>query len=298
MILNSTTDALEIVLDKVVTNQLNYTTYYAAYTPTAVTPSSSYGTTNNTSSVNLVPSPPSNTQYQLKYCSIFNNGNDDVGTKIRFNDNGSLRNLSYVFLRASESIQYTEESGWRVYNNAGYEKTVGYQKIPPAIRMPEWFGTPTGVALTLVSTNSYCIYLGRAERPLSSVRLQYNVSTQASTITWAELAIYRGVPTLQGSVTLTRAGFTDVSAVWNSTGLKTTTVTTSNIAIGDDLWAVFSNSAGIAAQVTAGSVDHLGAGFMQSITNTQPSTTVSFTPTRDSGSAMPWVAWQGVYQGT
>jgi hypothetical protein len=298
MILNSTTDTLEIVLDKTVTSQLNFTTYYAAYTAATVTPSSSHGATNNTASVNLVPAPPSNTQHQLKYCSIFNNGNQDVGTKIRFNDSGSFRNVSYVFLRASESIQYTEESGWRVYNSAGYEKTAGYQKLPPSIRMPEWFGTPTGVALTLISTNSYCIYLGRAERPFSSIRLQYNVSTQAASITWAELAVYKGTPTLQSAATLNRVGFTDVSGVWNSTGLKTTTVTTTDIAIGDDLWAVFSNSAGTATQVTAGSVDHLGAGFMQSITNTRPSTTSSFTATRDSGSAMPWVAWQGVYQGT
>ena len=303
MILDATTDSLEIVLDKVVTTQLNYTTYYTAYTSTTVTPTASYGITNDTSSVNLVPPPSVNQQYQLKYCAINNVGSQDVGTKIRFNDNGSYRNLLYVYLRVSESIQYSEEMGWRVYTVNGEEKTSGYNKLPSSIRVPESFGlTNATTAQAMTNGTAFCTYLGRAERPYSSVKVQYRTTTAlAATVAFAELGIYRGTPSPLTGSTMTRLGYTNISSSLTSVaGIKTSTVPiTGSIAMGDDLWAVFSNSgSSTVASLRAGLVDSGSAGWFQTSASCQPSTNATITGTINSTTPMFWIAWQGVYQGT
>lgn len=303
MILDATTDNLEIILDKAITtNQLSFSVFYNEYTSTSVTPSSNYGTTNSTTAVNLIAAPTSGRQRQLRYCSINNVDTADIGVKIRFNDNGSFRNVLYVYLRVNESIQYSEEMGWRVYDSSGGEKVNAYHRLPGAIRLPEGFGAAgTGTTLNLTNTNCHCVYLGTAERPYSSVRIQYNVTTLlGATISWAELAIYRGTPTINVNTTMTRLGFTDASGIWNSTGVKTTTVNVSGVAIGDDLWAVFAPSSNNATPMAlrAGVVDDLGSGFFQTVTNTRPSTNSSITGTINSTSAQIWLAWEGVYQGT
>lgn len=302
MVLTATTHSLEIVLDKTVTTQLNYAVYYNDYTSTMVTPVSNYGVTNNTSSVNLITAPSASHQHQLKYCAINNVGTEDVGTKIRFNDTGSYRNLLYVYLKASESIQYTEENGWRVYDLYGGEKINAYHKLPGTIRMPEGFGAPNATTnLSLTNGTSHCVYLGASDRAYSSVRLQYQVTSSAlgATIAWAELAIYKGNPTIGSGTTMTRLGFTDTSGVWNTTGNKTTTVNTSNMAINDELWAVFAPSSSNVSpmQLRAGAADNIGTGFFQTVA-TQPSTNSSISGSINTGSAQIWVAWQGVSQGT
>jgi hypothetical protein len=302
MILDLTTDALEIILDKAITtSQLSFTVFYNEYTSTTITPMSNYGTTNSTTAVNLIPPPTSGKQRQLKYCSINNVDTKDIGVKIRFNNNGSFTNLLYIYLGINESIQYSEEAGWRVYDANGGEKVNAYYRMPGTIRLAEGFGAANAsTTLSLTNTNCFCVYLGTAERPYSSVKLQYGVTTQiTANISWAELAIYKGTPTINANTSMTRLGFTDTSAVWNTTGNKTTTVSVSDMAVGDDLWAVFSNSTdGTVASLRAGVVDDLGTGFFQTVTNTRPSTNSSITGTISSTVAQIWVAWQGVYQGT
>jgi hypothetical protein len=297
MTLTSTTDALEIILDKAITtNQLSFSVFYNEYTSTAVTPSSTYGTTNNTTAVNLISPPLSGRQRQLRWCAINNTDTNDIGVTVRFNDNGSYREVLYVYLRVGDTIQYSEEMGWRVYDNEGSEKVIGMNRLPATMRMPEWFGAANiTTALTLTSTTAFCYYLGVADRAYTSMSMQYRVTTTIASTTWAEMAIYKGTPSLQSATPLTRLGHVDTSGVWNSTGTKTTTIPmAANMAIGDNLWVVLSNSAGTATQIRAGLSEVLGSGIYQTAANTRPSTTSSFTGTIDSGSAMPWVAWQGI----
>jgi hypothetical protein len=299
MLLDATTDSLEIILDKAVTtNQLSFSVYFNEYTSTTVTPTENTGITNNTTAVNLISSPSASTQRQLRWCCVNNVDTKDIGVKIRFNDNGSYRNVMYVFLRVGESIQYSEEMGWRVYDSYGSEKINAYYKLPGTIRMPEGFGSNSvSVTQALANTNAYCVYLGTAERAFSSIRLRYAITTiLGATITWAELAIYKGTPTIGSGTTMTRMGFTDTSGVWNSIGSKTTTVTVSDMAIGDDLWAVFSTSSSNVTPmaVRAGAVDDIGTGFFQIVTNARPSTNSSIAGTISSTVFQIWVAWQGV----
>jgi hypothetical protein len=298
MILNSTTDSLEIVLDKAITtNQLSFSVFYNEYTSTTVTPLQNTGTTNSLTAVNLINAPASNKQRQLRWCSINNIDTKDIGVKIRFNDNASYRDVIYIYLGVNESIQYTEEMGWRVYDANGGEKINAYYKMPGTIRMAEGFGAANiTTTLSLTNTNCFCVYLGTAEKSYSSINIRYGVTTQITpTISWAELAIYRGTPTINVNTAMTRLGFTDTSGVWTSTGNKTTSISVSDVAIGDDLWAVFSNSTnGTVASLRAGVVDDLGAGFLQTVTNTRPSTNSSITGTISSTVSQIWTAWQGI----
>lgn len=303
MILDATTDSLEIILDKAkTTNDLSFAVFFNEYDATSVTPKSNYDTTNGISAKNLIASPASGKQRQLRYCAINNVDTKDIGVKIRFNANGSYRNLLYVFLRVNESIQYSEEMGWRIYTVNGEEKTTGYNRLPSSMRMPEWFGAANiTTTLTLTNGTAYVVYIGKAERPYSSVKIQYKTTTAlAGAGAWGEIGIYKGSPTLQTNTALTRLGYADVTTTLTATaGVKTSTVTTSDMAIGDDLYAAIASSGTTATVIRAGlAADNLGVGFFQTLANTRPSTSATFTPTIDTTTAMPFIAWQGVYQGT
>lgn len=300
MLLDSTTDNLEIILDKdITTSQLNFAVFFNEYTSTGVTPTKNFGTTNSTTAVNLISSPSSGTQRQLRWCSISNTDTVDVGVKIRFNDNGSFRNVLYVFLRVGESIQYSEEMGWRVYTLNGEEKISGYNNIPPSVRFPSYIGINSTVSTTsLTNTNCNIQYLGRVERPFTSIKIRYRVTTAfTGTVTWAEMAIYKGNISLGVGTVLTRLGFVDTSTVWNSIGIKTSTILTPNMSIGDDLFVVFSNSvSGTQTAFRCGLTSYLSSGFCQSVTNTRPSTNSTISGSI-SANLLLNISWQGIYQG-
>ena len=92
------------------------------------------------------------------------------------------------------------------------------------------------------------------------------------TITWAEAACATGTVVAVGSPTLTNRGYTNVAAVVNSTGIKTTSITTTGIVEGDDLWILLGNQASTVMQLRAGSiVDDLWSGMLATAT-ARPST--------------------------
>ena len=303
MILDATTDNLEIILDKAITtNQLSFSVFYNEYTSTTVTPMSNYGTTNSTTAVNLIAAPTSGKQRQLRWCGINNVDTADIGVKIRFNANSTIRNILYVYLRVGESIQYSEEMGWRIYDSYGSEKLAGYGKIPSAIKNPEWLGVASAAGtLATVGSTAYCSYLGKVERPFSSIKIQWKTTVALSGGgAWGEIGIYKGSPTMQSNTAFTRLGYVDDTTNFTAAaGLKTSTITTSNMAIGDDIWVVLSNSGGTQATVRAGGVaDNLGVGFFQTAVSTRPSTASTFTGSIDNSTSNIWYAWQGIYQGT
>lgn len=303
MLLDSTTDKLEIILDKAITtSQLNFAVFYNDYTSTSVTPTKNFGVTNSTTAVNLIPAPIASHQHQLRWASISNTDTADIGVKIRFNDNGSFRNVLYVFLMVGESIQYSEEMGWRVYTLNGEEKISGFNNVFPSVRYPTFFSYNTPSTVSLVNTNCVCQYLGRAERPFSSINLQYKVIISPNgTITWAEVAIYKGTITLGSGTVMTRIGYTDASGIWNSTGNKTTNILTPNMAIGDDLFVVFSGSNTGANQPgfrSGNQPEIIGSGVYQTVANTRPSTSSTITGTVVTNVVFIELTWQGINQGT
>jgi hypothetical protein len=137
----------------------------------------------------------------------------------------------------------------------------------PAPAAPPGMTVAPATSTTLVSTNSYALYLGRAGAAYTSISTRWDVTTEAQTITWAEVGIGTSpVITLNGNATITRRGYTDVSAAFNSTGEKTVATTVSGISVGDHLWALCGSQATTPFQILASVGGNLSAGNHQRVT--------------------------------
>lgn len=200
-------------------------------------------------------------------------------------------------LAAGESVVYAG-GAWAVRNASGVPKTA--PNAGPALSsvlVSPLFATAnlTGVR-SITSTNSYAVYVGKAPRAITSANVRYRVTTGAATITWAEIALATGSINVGGGPTLTVRGWTDVSAIVTSTGQKTTAVSVSAgqaINEGDDLWAIYGNTATTVAVLRAQSIaDDIQVGVFANLA-TRPSTNVGSAQayTIDGATATaPWFA--------
>jgi hypothetical protein len=299
MLLDSTTDSLQVILGAAITtNQLPFVVSYNDMTSSAITPTKNVGTTNSTTAVDLIPAPSSSHTRQLRYCSVYNADTVPQLVTIRFNDNGTFRSVFVVTLLPNETLQYAYGKGWNAYNSSGSVRVVGINQTMSDIRIPEgFFAAGVATTLTMTSGTDYCFYLGKADRAYSTIYIQYNVTTAlGASITWAELAIYNGTPTIGSGITPTRVGYTDCAAIFNGTGIKTTAVTITGVQEGDDIWAVFGSvTSGTAMQIRAGVADDVSTGFMQTATGSlRPSTNTTIAFTITASGARGWLGWQGL----
>lgn len=302
MVLDTTTDTLELVLGaSVTTRQLQYYTSFNVVTATSLTPSRQFGASNGTSAVTILAAPSSNEQHQLRYCSIYNCDTVAATVTVRFNNNGTTRNLCTIVLLVGEYIQYTYGKGWQCFHPNGLLKTFGTAMNPTSPRaLPFFNAVNTTTTYTLTNGVAHAVYLGVADRSYNQVTIGCSVSTQlAGAVTYCEVAIFKGYPTIGANCTLTRCGFTDVqqgsSIGFNSTGAKTVPIFCTDINQGDNLWVVFGSSVATTAPVIrAGVVDNIGAGMIQTAAaTTRPSTNSPITFTLQSASNIPWVTWAG-----
>jgi hypothetical protein len=297
MVLDSTTDSLCISLSKnITTNQFNFYSSYNIVTSTSLTPSKSQGTTNNTTITALIPSPSAGQQHQLRHCSIQNTDTKPNSVLIKYSGATTTSTILNISLLPNESLQYTFNNGWQVYNDSGFLKVLGSYDVPNALRNCMYIKPiNTTTALTLVSGTDYIVYLGEADRNYGTIKMQYNVTNSPTVITWSEIAIYKGSPTINSTTNiLTFCGYADVSAVVNSTGNKTTTINVTGITINDDIFAVFGSVHTGTYNLRAGLADDLGTGFFSTATGSlRPSTNPTITGTTDSTTASVWCAWQG-----
>lgn len=301
MILNSTTDNLQVVLSgSVATRQLHFVSSYNILTSTGVTPSKSVGTTNNITPANLIPAPSSNQQHQLRFCSIYNVDTTASTVTVQFNDNGTSRVLYSAPLTSGESIQYNPNNGWQTYNYNGLQKVSGISMNPSSSRMLEYFNAINATTvLTLASGTDYAFYLGKADRAYSQVTIMCNVTTAiGATITYAEVAIYKGTPLIGSAATVYMCGWRECSGTTGqsnlgATGVKQIPIITTGITAGDDLWVVYgTQTSGTACVIRAGLVDDIGAGFIQTGTG-RPSNTPILVLTKQTAQNNAWIAWQG-----
>lgn len=135
-----------------------------------------------------------------------------------------------------------------------------------SILFPVGLGEPinTTAATAFVSATSYFSYLGRLGSAITTIDLLVKVTTAVATITWAEVAVFKGTPVLNGNASLTRCGFTNVATTFNSLGVKKTTVSLSGLAAGDDIWACLGSQATTPYQVRGLFADELQTGVVQS----------------------------------
>lgn len=268
---------------------------YVDITTTTFTPGSTgIVNCNGTIGATLFSSPAASTQRQVKMFTVYNSDTIPHTVIPRLSKAG-LAPMGRYYLQPNECLIYTDTDGFRVSDVFGgiRQGSALYTQNPP-LYTPDWF-----VAVNLTTTKShtsgttYFQYLGRADKQYSNIALRYRVTTLAATITWAEAAIYTGTPTdFASPPLLTRAGYTDISGVVTSTGLKTTAVA-GTILPGQDIWAAFGNAATTVMVLRGGLADDLQVGYIHT-SAIRPSTTSSLTPTLGSGTEVPnWIAWRG-----
>lgn len=164
-----------------------------------------------------------------------------------------------------------------------------------SVMLPVFYSTANlTTAKTITTTNTFAVYIGKAPRSFTSMQLRLRVTTAAATITWCEVAIAKGAIVVGGNPNLTVLGFADVSASYNSTGQKTTTINVSSgqtINEGDDLWILIGNQATTALQVRAMSIaDDIQVG-VQAVRTVRPSTAVGSAQSYTIESATDVPAW-------
>lgn len=132
IILTNTTDKIQVKLDATVTTtQLKCFVSYRETTTTSITPKRNVLNTNNTTYVDLVPSPASSTQRIVDYINVFNDDTVNATVTIIFNDNGGIYELFVVTLAPNEKIEYQEGQGFRVLTSVGSVKTSMSQGANP-----------------------------------------------------------------------------------------------------------------------------------------------------------------------
>jgi len=120
LILNNTTDSLEVVLGGAVSaNQLDCVASFRQITTTTFEPRMTDVSTNGTTAVTLVAAPPASTERVIDDVSVFNNDTASCVVAVRYNRNGTYRRLFQATLAPNEKLQYTDKNGWGVYATSG-----------------------------------------------------------------------------------------------------------------------------------------------------------------------------------
>jgi hypothetical protein len=294
MLLDAVTKSFEILLGGTpATNQLVFTTFYIDHTSAAATPGSSDGLTNGATAVALVAAPAASTQRQVKSIHVFNLDTAAATVIIQLNNNSTLRRIVRITLQPNETLIYMQDAGWQVLDIYGMVKIGGsVVRIAPLVKSPITDAANLTAVTAFASGTCHCYYQGVAPFSPSSINLLVNVTTLVATITWAEIAIYTGTPMIYGNCPdLTRKGWADVSAVYNSTGRKNTAINVSGINPGDNIWVVLGCTATTPFQVRGSLADDLQTGHFQTLA-ARPSTTPGPTAGTLAGAAVvpAWLA--------
>ena len=297
MILDSTTDAINVFLSgNVQTTQLDICSAYNIISSTSLTPAKIQATTSNLTPINILPPPSSNQQTQLRFCSIYNADTTNASVVVEYTGNTGRSIIFMSSLDAGDSIQFTHNKGWRTFGSMGQERVLGMNDAPGELRLPPNLKPISAGDITQITSGTdYGFYLGKADRPYSNIKIRYNVVSNPTPTTFAEVAIYKTNIKLASATTVVNyCGFADVSGVINTTGNKTTTINVTGITENDDLFVVFGAVFTGTFTLRGALVDVLSTGSVGSITGSlRPSTNTSLTLTTSAAINHAWVAWQG-----
>lgn len=149
----------------------------------------------------------------------------------------------------------------------------------PEVMVPPWFQlqdntSNTGAAYG--STTSYANYFGRCNKAYTSFDARLAVVMAMSGATWGEFAIAKSIKPYPATARdLTVVGYTDVTAIINTTGNKTITIPVSGgqeVEVGDHVWLVFAKlSTGTPAFRSHPVGDAMDMGFLLNGGNVRPS---------------------------
>jgi hypothetical protein len=301
MQIENTTDKIEVILgSNITTNQLHFNVSYNDITPTSVTPVKNVGITNNTTAVDLVPSPSAGNKRQLKYCNIFNSDSLPAIVTIRINYNGTTRIVLSTTLQINDYIQYTTKSGWKVFNMNGALKLTNAFTAPSELRSAELQLTnATNGSLAIASNNTMAQYIGKATGNYTYITIAPLVLGGIAT-GFAEMGIYKGRPSLGSTLTLTRLGYIDATQMISTTGqnqYKMSAIDIKGCQEGDDLWILYASSGSAFNLRATSATDDIGAGYIQTCGAARPSLSSSINTTAilsGSTNTCPFLWWSAV----
>ncbi len=302
MLITGTSDKIQFKLGSTATTQLPFTVDYNNYTSTTVSLVTNNGTSNDTAAVDLVPSPSSNQQNELRYCSIYNADSASETVIIQVYDGTNTRVVFRAVLASGDTLQYQLEKGWEIINKLGNKKTNGIQIFNnnmqgSAIWRPA--GITTNITITSGNNFLYAV-LGRVEKAYSSIDVNFIITTAPTTVSIAEVAIYTSpVTTFGGTQFALGRRLGAVSIVGNtSLGPKKINVPiTGTVNVGELLFVVFTSTFtgtfNIKGTAMADSTAIYFHALMQSsVTGGRPSL-VETGPYLTAASNPVWVNWQG-----
>lgn len=166
MILQNTTDSIQIKLGGVITSsQLDFVSHWVDVTSTGYSPGRTNGTSNSTTAVTIVGSPASSTTRKVRRFTIYNSDTVSATVIVYFNDNGTLRTQTKSTLSSGDTLEYTEDLGFRVLNSSG------------AVKQTTSVGTDT-IPATQVLTNSSNRFI--TDTQISNFQSAYNAAVLAN----------------------------------------------------------------------------------------------------------------------
>jgi hypothetical protein len=244
MLITGTSDKIQFKLGaNTTTTALPFTVDYNNYTSTSVSVLTNNGTsnvTNGTTAVDLVGSPSSGQQNELRYCSIQNADSVSATVIIQVYDGTNTRVVFRAVLASGDTLQYQLEKGWEIIDNTGNKKNYSYNAINSSMMGPMgWRPSAINNTATLTNNTVFLVTLGKADKPYTSIDILFSVTTSTATITWAEAAIYSGQRINgDGASSFTRRGFTNLASptnYLNSIGTKKVAISVSGISIGEQI---------------------------------------------------------------
>lgn len=237
--LTAGTDKIQVVLaGNVTTNQLQCFASWKDFTATTCTEGRNTPQTNNTTDVDLVPSPATDHSIEVDYISVYNSDTVNATVTVKFDADGTERILFKGILAIGEMLQYGK-NGFSVMTIAG------------AIKQSQMFGSNNAVVniLNVVVMTSDVINNNATLNTIANVTgLEFPVT--AGETYWFEFVIpYTSAATSTGSRWSISGPGSPTMLNYRSEYTLTATTTTVNSATAYDIPA-----ASNASSLTAGNV--------------------------------------------
>lgn len=143
LILSQTTDKIQVVLESnVTTNQLQVKSSFRDITSSTYVPNRTLVNTDNTSDVDIVGSPASDTQRVVDHINIYNKDTVSAVVTVKFDANGVEYILWKGTLLSGATLTYLDGAGWNTSSgDNGYAINVQALTSSPTDGQTVYFGT-------------------------------------------------------------------------------------------------------------------------------------------------------------
>lgn len=284
IMLSNTTETLNV--DMRLAAAMDVTASYADLTSTSYTSNGRLTAISTAANTIIVTSPAAGTQREIKTLTFVNRAISTIQFYLTKGIAGTDYRLASLFtLKARESLQYDRSDGWTYYDWNGRSRNPGQSFSSPEgfYRSPLFVWVNTLGTRLIPSGTTVATYIGRAPKTSRKLGVKYRVTTAGATVTWGEIGVATGVPSIGNNATLTVLGVNTANnpitlvspgVIGSANGTYLTMIDLNNnytINEGDDVWVLFGNVAGTGTTLRASTLaDDLKSGMTQTAV-TQPS---------------------------